>query len=68
MLWFVKKKNSVYISSVVAVKYVDIYKILYAVIKTKGLFASGCGFSYSNRWQGLFCPLLFPYLLPSSSS
>lgn len=42
MTRFVKeKKKSVYISSVVAVKYVEIYKILYADIKTKALLASG---------------------------
>lgn len=43
------ENHSVYVSSVVAVKYVDTDTILYAVIKTKGVFASGYDFSYSNR-------------------
>lgn len=49
MIRFVKKKNAVYIAGVVAAKYVEINMILYAVTKTKGLFPSGCDFSYSNR-------------------
>lgn len=48
-----KEENAVSISSVVAVKYVEICMIHYAVIKTKSipscLFASEYNFSYSNK-------------------
>lgn len=48
-----KEKNTVSISSVVAVKYVGICMIHYAVIKMKGitscLFASEYNFSYSSK-------------------